>query len=259
MKSPMQLRLADITSWQIAGPEGDRYKGRLPTRMKYVHPDVVSCLKRILVDGYWLLRISDMYRDPIASLMAYVEYLAGRKSGGVQRPGWSGHNYGISIDVDVEGILVSFRHANLVAPFGPSMPLPSTYPELLLWMAERGWSCHRRDGKRGPEDWHFNCWGEGRVLPPHGAAGAGLWIGDHHGSDFDLDETEAQTALQKLGLYHGDLDGDWGPLSKAALMAFERTYALPPDGRLDAIACRTLAIASATKELIVVSSPEKTS
>jgi hypothetical protein len=248
----MQLRLVDLTSWEIAGPEGNAYQGRLPSRMKYVHPNVLPCLKRILVDSCGLLRLSSMYRDPIASLMAYVEYQAGRKSGGVQRPGWSGHNYGISIDVDLEGTLTAFKHANLVG----AMRLPIIYGELLTWMEERGWVCHRRDGRMGTECWHFNCWGEG-LLPPHGAAGVGRWIDEHHSDDFELDEIEAQQSLQKLGLYHGPLDGDWGPLSTAALMVFERTYELPPDGRLDAIVGRTLAIASATKKLIVVSPPEK--
>lgn len=41
---------------------------------------------------------------------------------------------------------------------------------------------------------------------------------------------ERQKVLQKLGYYKGDVDGIWGPASKAALVEFQRTAGLIPDG-----------------------------
>jgi len=42
--------------------------------------------------------------------------------------------------------------------------------------------------------------------------------------------SERQTALLKLGFYKGDLDGIWGPMSKAALVEFQKKAGLVPDG-----------------------------
>ena len=41
---------------------------------------------------------------------------------------------------------------------------------------------------------------------------------------------ERQKILQKLGYYEGDVDGRWGPASKAALVEFQRVAGLIPDG-----------------------------
>ena len=43
---------------------------------------------------------------------------------------------------------------------------------------------------------------------------------------------EAQTELQQLGLYHGRPDGRAGPLTKAAIRAFQRLHKLDDDGIL---------------------------
>jgi hypothetical protein len=41
---------------------------------------------------------------------------------------------------------------------------------------------------------------------------------------------ERQKALQRLDYYKGDVDGKWGPASKAALIEFQKTAGLIPDG-----------------------------
>jgi len=41
---------------------------------------------------------------------------------------------------------------------------------------------------------------------------------------------EKQKALQKLGYYTRDVDGEWGPGSKDALVAFQKDAGLVPDG-----------------------------
>jgi len=238
----MVLLLDDLTDWPIKGPEGGLYHGKLPTRMKFIHPNVRPTLLRLLVDSLWSIRLTDMYRDAVVSLLARLS------KAGVQRPGWSGHNYGISLDLDVDGTLRSFQKINERRAI--SARLPSEYSGLLDWMYERGWVCHRHDDQRGFEDWHFNSWGSTPSSPPHGTRGVSTWIDEHH--DFDLDEKGAQKALAAIGLYHGDIDGDFGPLSRAALQAFERAYHLLADGYLDSVACRTLAFVTAERKITKV-------
>lgn len=48
---------------------------------------------------------------------------------------------------------------------------------------------------------------------------------------FDLGSTRGrQEALKALGFYTGAIDGDWGPKSKGALIAFQTAHELVPDG-----------------------------
>jgi peptidoglycan hydrolase-like protein with peptidoglycan-binding domain len=45
---------------------------------------------------------------------------------------------------------------------------------------------------------------------------------------------EVQLRLRDRRLYRGDLDGIWGPLSRQALLDFQRGNGLPADGQIDA-------------------------
>lgn len=45
-----------------------------------------------------------------------------------------------------------------------------------------------------------------------------------------LSVVEKQKALKTLGYYKGEQDGQWGPLSKAALVEFQKSAGLIPDG-----------------------------
>jgi len=235
------LYLADVSSWPLIS----YYGGQFPKRMAFVHPDVLGPLRNIAER----VVITDLYRDPISSLEA-------RKLGkrGVQRPGWSGHNFGISIDLDIDACLnrkfteKKTTNKELVSHSRDSF---NNYLTFLVWMADNGWTCHRSDGKRGFEDWHFNCLGSRNELTPYSSAGPQRWISDHYADNFNLDEREAQTVLSNLGYYKGSIDGDWGPLSQAAMRAFERSLNLTEDGKLDAVSMRSLAVFTAHKNIIV--------
>jgi len=50
-----------------------------------------------------------------------------------------------------------------------------------------------------------------------------------HGDRSD-DVSYLQRALTHLGLYHGAIDGDFGPGTEAAVQAFQQHYSLTPDG-----------------------------
>lgn len=223
----LTLDLVDITGWKLHGPQSDAYKGQVPRRMKYLHPSVLPNFVALLEEAPWMA-FSDIYRDPIASLEAR------RTKAGVQRPGYSAHNYGFAFDADVDQCLKG--------GFG-------SYAQMLVVLVKHGWTCHRSDGQRGSEDWHQNALGgiDAKKFP--GSSGPQRWILEHYGPQLMGDETWAQERLAKAGFYQGDIDGKFGPLSRRALMSFERAYDLTPDGILDEITMRTLAIVTAEKNV----------
>jgi peptidoglycan hydrolase-like protein with peptidoglycan-binding domain len=52
--------------------------------------------------------------------------------------------------------------------------------------------------------------------------------------------TELQTALQKLGFYSGKIDGSFGPVTKSAVIAFQKRYGLKTDGWFGELSCNKL-------------------
>jgi lysozyme family protein len=54
-----------------------------------------------------------------------------------------------------------------------------------------------------------------------------------------------QTALARLGFPVGDVDGEFGPITSAAVSAFQSAYGLPPTGVADRVTQQTLAAALA--------------
>jgi hypothetical protein len=231
MNTPMVLKLVDLTSLAILGPLGTSYKGVMPKRMKFFHPSAAKSFKD-LVTAYPGVAMSDGYRDAMASLVAR------QNKSGVQPPGWSGHNYGISFDCDVEQTLKNLK---------------VTYSSLLELFKSYGWTCHRADGQLGSESWHFNCLSMGDN-PPKGAEGPQLWMRQNYPmfcrkSDATWNDLEwVQTMLQKLKLYGGAVDGSNGPLTRAGINAFCKAYDLKNNGP-DERVIRTLAIVTAEKEI----------
>jgi hypothetical protein len=204
------------------GPKGDQF----PARAAYFAPDVADAFV-LMLDGGGpgaapgigrdKIAFSDIWRSGESSLAAVV---AGR---GAQPPGFSGHNFGVSFDLDVE-----YTRRALGIP----------YAELLKLLAGYGWHCYRQDGGRGPEDWHFNYLGTpteaaavlNRMTQNHATwqGGAEAAIAKRYpAATFALGPADIQAGLKKLGLYHGDVDGKFGPLSLAAAGAFCRAWRLP--------------------------------
>lgn len=56
-----------------------------------------------------------------------------------------------------------------------------------------------------------------------------LWGLKEHNITFESN-VDRQTCLERLGHYHGKIDGNWGPLSKYALSQFQAAVPLPTDG-----------------------------
>lgn len=215
-------------------PAGDYF----PPSAALLHPDAAAAYQAVEAANGKRLRVSDIFRSPESSLMAM------QQKTGVQPPGYSGHNFGFSIDVATDACLKSFG---------------MTKKEFDEMMESHGWYCHRKDRARGFEDWHYNHFGIGADAAPYLAACAQSTVTSAgveakmlkiYGPSFKLDLLTLQTLLQKLKMYGGSLDGDWGPKSQAAVLAFERAWKLPEDGSPDPKMMRTLATVSAEKKLV---------
>lgn len=186
------------------------------------------------------LRYTDMWRSAEVSLAARASKT------GVQAPGFSAHNYGFSIDFDVEG----------------NMKLHGwSYDKFRDLLNERGWYGHRMDGSRGSEEWHFNYFGPTEVATRFLAEGVkgrgGTWalpvelkMKENYGAGWVLSTVEIQEKLKELKMYHGDVDGIVGPLTREALKAFQRAWDLIASGTGDERTQRTLAFVTATKKMV---------
>jgi hypothetical protein len=208
-------------------------KNQLPERMRYLHPEAgKSYLKHLAETAV----ASDMFRSAEASLRAR------RERRGAQRPAYSGHNFGFSIDLAVSKTMKKgkFKSKRLLDE----------------WMMKAGWYCHRRDHRREFEEWHYNYFGDEfdkYVKPKDKRTSAALErkIVDYYGRWWSqMDASDAQRALRRLGLYDGDIDGSFGPLSKEAARVFQRAWLLDPKGTLDLRTKRTLAYVSADRNLL---------
>ena len=119
----------------IYGPNKDQF----PARMSMLHPDAAAAFDAVIALTGQRLRVSDMYRTPAESLKAM------QTKRGVQPPGYSAHNFGFAIDIDTDAMLAALKCTKAV---------------LDVTMQSKGWYCHRKDSKRGMEDWHYNFLGD---------------------------------------------------------------------------------------------------
>lgn len=196
-----QLNVAGIYD-TVPGPNDP-----LPARMSRMHPEASEALLMFESQTGGAV-YSDMWRSAQGSLNAVAN------KSGVQPPAYSGHNFGGSFDVDVDGTLKRRRY---------------TYEQLLRVLGEYGFYCHRRDGKRGREDWHFNFLGHKakEILARAERGKRKTWshaaesmIQNWYGEDLKPDGKGVQESLKRLGLYDGKIDGLLGMKSSAGIKKF---------------------------------------
>lgn len=205
------LKSLDPLPRGIYGPHKDRF----PPRAAFLHPLAAESFAAWQNTTGWVVAYSDIWRSAESSLQA-IETKAG-----VKAPGYSAHGYGLAFDLDVNQAL---------------RVLECEYQDLLSELAVFGFHCHRRDGERGNEDWHFNFLGN--------ADQASVMLGHTSPDDHDtwgraaelaiqfaypevtarMEPHEIQMALAMLGLYHGTIDGELGRQSRAAAQAFSRAW-----------------------------------
>lgn len=225
----MILNLRKLEAYAVTGIYG-KNKNELPERMRFLAPDAATSYLKWL--SPWAV-VSDMLRSAESSLQAR------REGRGAQPPSYSGHNYGFSIDLDVDR---SMKNLGI-----------KTKRELNEKMAEAGWYCHRRDNQRGREDWHYNFFGANHaefVRPTDSRTSAGLErkIQTAYGQAWiKMTNEELQIGLAKLKLYSGGVDGKLGPLSKEATRVFQRSWRLTETGVADIYTKRTLAFVTADR------------
>lgn len=230
----LTLQLASIPSDKCKGIYGPD-KNKMPARALYLAPLVA---RSFLLISQTVI-VSDMFRSPESSLAAI------RADRGAKSPGFSGHNYGLAIDLDVKNTL---RQSN----FSGKEALDS-------FMQHNGWYCHRRDHLTGKskmhpndESWHYNFLGPGVVISPRVNSTSGYIeaeIQKHYGDKLKLSSTQIQECLKKLRLYSGELDGAIGPISKEAIRVFQRAWGIDETGKPDLKTQRTLAYVSADRQV----------
>ena len=200
-----------------------------PKRMAYLEPGAWQAL-RLAFLAWPTLRWTDLFRSPEASLAAVA---AGR---GAQLPGYSGHNYGFCVDIDVDYALG-----------GPTSRGKTKY-KLDEHMESYGWVCHRRDGKRGREDWHFSHIPYATIAGNYSSDELERKIVDNYGAywaEAAANVAVEQECLRECKLYSGELDGKPGPLTEQARKVFRRAWKIGDNEKQRYI--RTLSLVAARK------------
>ena len=222
----MELLLTQLNASEVNGTKDYNKQGVLPSRMRFLHPDVYTGFVPIAD----VVVLTDMFRSADSSLWAI------RNKRGAQPPGRSGHNYGFCGDLDVDATLK-------LGSFKSKRALDE-------WMESHGWYCHRRDHRRGPEDWHYNY----AITPKQGerytSTALERKIIKVYGSQLKLTKKEIQSALLQLHMYHGNIDGLLGPLSQEAVRVFQRAWGLAVDGMPGKNTQRTLAYVTALRTIV---------
>ena len=205
--------------------------------MPLLEPESADALIALEKDTDGLIYL-DLWRDATSSL------LAKRLTRTSQLPGYSPHNYGISIDIDVKSILEQKK---------------IRYEDLLYLMKRRGWMCHRRDGDETKlNSGHFNYLGNAPDVylvkctqdPTTWSTPAETKIFDRYNSYFQLSTQQVQEKLSKLGLYKGPISGQLDMYTREAVLAFQRTWDLVQNGFVDANLTRVLAFVTAEIAII---------
>jgi len=233
----MQLYLCEFGVKEVFGIYGAN-EDALAARMRFLHPAAARSFLKMNEEK--VVRCTDMLRTPEGSLVAVQQGKA------ALRPGWSGHNYGFSIDIDVDWMIKTHRFKDKVT--------------LDLWMATHGWYCHNILGSTiSSESWHYNYFGEEaeHFISYRKDTSKVTWsypvaykIVEYYGHWWvNADAVTVQAALQRLGLYRGDLDGVLGTLSGEAIKAFQRAWLLDVDGIAGPRTKRTLMLVSAERML----------
>jgi len=206
-------------------------------RMPLLAPDAADALIELEKDTDGLV-YADFWRDGISSL------LAKRLNKSTHLPGYSSHNFGFGIDVDVKTVLAEKK---------------ILYEYLLHLMKKRGWYCRRRDGEEnqlnsnhfdylGPEanKYLYKC----TLNPETWDMPAEQRIIEKYNPEFQLPLSEVQIGLAKLGMFKGQTNGTSDVYTREAILAFQRAWDLIPNGYADYQFCRVLSFVTADIDII---------
>jgi len=210
-----------------------------PAKNKLLAIDAAASLKLVEKESGGLV-YSDMWQDGVDV------FRASRMSPGSPRPGYSSHQFGFGLDLDLPASLDRLK---------------ISYPELLKFMEKNFWYCYRRDGAPalcGSE--HFDYFGEKALRyllkathdPIKWPRAAEERIYELYGDDFQLSLAQVQGGLSKLGLYSLPISGELDTYTREALMVFQRAWKLTEDGTASQSTCRVLSVRTADLEITPV-------
>jgi hypothetical protein len=218
------------------------YDDKVPTWARYLHPDAAKSVVKIEEEMGEMggLIYTSVWRSANGSLWAI------KNKSGALPPGFSAHNYGLAVDLTIDRIEKEFGWS---------------YDDILRFMQKHGWYCHRQDGKKKFENWHFNFLGEKAVAQKYlklATSKSRTWhlpiekrVCELYQDQWEsMDLRDVQAALKKLKFYLERVDGLWGPYSREALQSFQRAYKMRQASRPTMRDLRTLAFCTATKELV---------
>jgi hypothetical protein len=204
----------------------------LPKRMCYLHPLAAMQLSAASQELGGSLVFSDMYRSAAESLKRL--YRDGVRSTITKPPGFSGHNYGLSFDLDIE------RTTELTG---------LNKPKLDAALQKHGIYCHRRDSLLKVEAWHYNCLPKGYDVyfsKASTANGLEQVIKDYYQESWYMTPSQIQRSLNVCGASPRLAeDGKLGPKSIQAIKDFQSTWALQVDGKVGPTTGRVLQLVAA--------------
>lgn len=213
----LTILLAALPS-TLRGPADPAYKGRVPKRALFLHPDAAASLGRIEAEGGAVY--TDIFRGAEGQLSAKRRNPTATKAVSL-----SGHGFGLSKDLDVAETL-RLREW--------------TYEQLLDEEARHGWHCHRRDRKQGSESWHFNYLGTA-----HADLLALAKEGDRSTWDDPVEALVQRLYGPGLAPSLADLPALLARAGAASVTTFQKAWDLRPDGIAGPRTLRTLAYVTA--------------
>lgn len=206
-------------------------KAKGNVRRPFLAQDAAMSLASVEIDTDGL-SYSEMWRDSVDSLLA-------KRLKGSSLVGYSPHNYGLSVDLDVTTILEQKK---------------IRYEDLLWLMKRRGWYCFRRDGSQDQSGSnHFNFLGDDAEKylskssqdPTTWQTIPELRIWERHSQDFRMETSEVQAKLSKIGFFTEPFTGQRDLYTREAILAFQRAWDLVQTGSPDMTLCRALAFVTA--------------
>lgn len=223
MTAPL-LPVNVISIYEIAG-----HRSSLPKRMAKCAPDMklaIFNLSKALTARGGEFVLSDLFRSYDMQFQAHLDFTSGKKKSFSPAPGGSMHEAGRAFDVDIDALKISLSAFwKISASFGV-VPI------------------NAKPDAGASEAWHFECRGSHQLVYDYYKSGFGTNFDAPYkamaasaisavGIPVDKFKGKAlgasiQSALIRLGKKIGNMDGDVGPKSKAALSSL-KLIDLAPD------------------------------
>ena len=189
----------------------------LPTKMAQATPDTVRAITALateLKNKGGELVLSDLFRSYDMQYQANLDYRSGKKKDYSPPPGGSMHEAGRAMDIDLSKIKISLADFWVIASqygFAPIINTPDTH-------LKEAWHFDHRGSHALVYNYYKT--GKGTNMPPYtamavsGILSLGLQVDKFAGK---TKEAFIQSALIRLGYELGDIDGNIGAKTNAAL------------------------------------------